>query len=195
MIAELELQDEVDVVLGSLGTALGSYGGYAACDRPTARALASGAQSLASSTAPPPPAIAGALAALELLGEQPRRVDKLARNARVLRDALAREGFDVAGPSTQVVPLIVGAASAATALREAALADGVLTQAVLPPEVPDGTARLRLAVMASHRKPELREAAGVLGRAALRCGFRPDTGLPVAAAHHATDEWSAVEAA
>jgi len=49
--------------------------------------------------------------------------------------------------------------------------------------VPDGTARIRLAVMASHTRSELRDAAAVLGRAALKCGFRPGAGLPVAAAH------------
>jgi glycine C-acetyltransferase/8-amino-7-oxononanoate synthase len=195
VVAELQLEDEVDVVLGSLGTALGSYGGYAACDRPTARAIAGAARSLASSTAPPPPAMAGALAALELLLEQPRRVDKLQANARVLRDALAREGFDVAGSSTQIVPLVAGDAETAVRLHEEALADGVFAQAVVPPDVPDGTARLRLTVMASHTKPELRDAARVLGRAALRAGFRPDAALPVAAAHQGTDEFGALPAA
>jgi glycine C-acetyltransferase/8-amino-7-oxononanoate synthase len=48
--------------------------------------------------------------------------------------------------------------------------------------VPDGTARLRLAAMASHTRSELRAAAGSIARAALRCGFRPGEGLPVAAA-------------
>jgi glycine C-acetyltransferase/8-amino-7-oxononanoate synthase len=194
LIADLQLEDEVAVVLGSLGTALGSYGGYAACDRQTARAIACAARSLASSTAPPPPAMAGALAALELLHEQPRRVDKLQANARALRDALAREGFDVAGSSTQILPLIAGDAETAVRLHEEALADGVFAQAVVPPDVPDGTARLRLTVMASHTKPELRDAARVLGRAALRAGFRPDAALPVAAAHQATDEFGALPA-
>ena len=58
----------------------------------------------------------------------------------------------------------------------------MFAQAIRPPTVPDGTSRLRLAVMASHTRDELREAARVLGRAALQAGFRPDTGVPVAAA-------------
>jgi hypothetical protein len=53
---------------------------------------------------------------------------------------------------------------------------------VLPPGVPDGAARLRLAVMASHTRAELREAAAVLARAALRAGVRPGAGDPVAVA-------------
>ena len=65
---------------------------------------------------------------------------------------------------------------------EAALERGVFAQAIRPPTVPDGTSRLRLAVMATHTKDELREAARVLGRAALQAGFRPATAMPVAVA-------------
>ena len=133
-------------------------------------------------TAPPPVAVAAAMAALELLEEQPRRVERLQDNADALRDELAREGFEVAGSSTQIIPLIVGSPELAMRITEAALEEGVFAQAIRPPTVPDGTSRLRLAVMASHTRDELRSAARVLARAALRAGFRPDTGVPVAAA-------------
>ncbi len=79
------------------------------------------------------------------------------------------------------------------AICEAALERGVFAQAIRPPTVPAGTSRLRLAVMASHTKPELRDAARALGRAALQAGFRPADALPVAASQ-ATDEWEAVPA-
>ena len=193
-VAEAGLECEIDVVLGSLGNALGSYGGFAACDSQTARTIASSSRTMLYSTAPAPPVVAGALAALDLIEEQPRRIDKLHANARVLRDELAREGFDVAGSETQIVPVIVGEAPVALRMCELALEDGVFCQAIRPPAVPDGTARLRLAVMASHTKSELRDAAQVLGRAALRAGFRPGAGLPVAAAQ-ITDEWAALPAA
>jgi glycine C-acetyltransferase/8-amino-7-oxononanoate synthase len=58
----------------------------------------------------------------------------------------------------------------------------VFTEAVVPPGVADGAARLRLAVMASHTRAELRGAARVLARAALRAGVRPGAGGPVALA-------------
>ena len=134
------------------------------------------------STAPPPPAVAGALAALELLAEEPRRVERLAANARALRDELAREGFDVSGSTTQIVPLVIGDAEQAMRICELAIEHGVFAQAIRPPTVAEGTSRLRLAVMATHTKDELREAARVLGRAALQAGFRPGDGVPVAAA-------------
>jgi glycine C-acetyltransferase/8-amino-7-oxononanoate synthase len=181
-VAEAGVEREVDVVVGTLGKALGSYGAYVCCDDDMARFLANTARPFIFSTAPPPPAVAAALAALELLEEQPRRVEKLQANADALRAELTSEGFDVAASSTQIVPLVVGEAALTMALCEAALERGVFAQAIRPPTVPAGTSRLRLAVMASHSKRELREAARVLGQAALVAGFRPGAGLPVAEA-------------
>ena len=182
-VAEAGLEDEVDVITGSLGTALGSYGGFACCDHVTARYLVNSARTLLHSTAPPPVAVAAAMAALELLEEEPRRVERLLANAEALRDELAREGFEVAGASTHVVPLLVGETEPAVRIVDHALEQGVFTEAVLPPSVPDGSARLRLAVMASHTRAELRGASRVLARAALRAGVRPGAGGPVALAH------------
>jgi glycine C-acetyltransferase/8-amino-7-oxononanoate synthase len=184
-VAEAGLEGEVDVVVGTLGKALGSYGAFVACDAELAHLFTNSARSLIYSTAPPPPAVAGALAALELLEEQPRRVERLHANAAVLRAELAREGFDTSGSSTQIVPLVVGDAQMAMRVCEAALERGVFAQAIRPPTVPEGTSRLRLAVMATHTKDELREAARVLGRAALQAGFRPATALPIAVAQEA----------
>jgi len=181
-VAEAGLEGEVDVIVGTLGKALGSYGAFAACDHAVARYLVNSARSLIFSTGLPPAAAAAAMAALELLVEQPRRVERLADNAATLRSGLAREGFDVSGSQTQIVPLIVGDAELAMRICEAALEEGVFAQAIRPPTVPEGTSRLRLAVMASHTRGELRDAARILAQAALRNGFRPSSSVPVAAA-------------
>ena len=164
-VAEAGLEGEVDVVVGTLGKALGSYGAYACCDKTMAKYLVNTARTLIFSTALPPPAVAGALAALELLREQPRRVEKLQHNASVLRAALADEDLDCGESETQIVPLVVGDAAATMEACEKALERGVFAQAIRPPTVPAGTSRLRLAVMASHTGSELRSAARVLAKA------------------------------
>jgi glycine C-acetyltransferase/8-amino-7-oxononanoate synthase len=187
-VHEAGVEDEVDVIIGTLGKALGSYGAYAACDQAMAQLLLNTARPFIFSTAPPPPAAAGALAALELLTSEPRRVERLHANAAALRDELAREGFDVSGSSSQIIPIVVGEAHQAMRMCELALEAGVFAQAIRPPTVPDGTSRLRLAVMASHTREELREAARVLGRAALQAGFRPAAGVPAVAARDGVPE-------
>ena len=73
---------------GTLGKSLGSYGAFVACEHVTARYLVNSARSLVFATAPPPVAVAAAMAALELLEEQPRRVERLRDNADALRDEL-----------------------------------------------------------------------------------------------------------
>jgi 8-amino-7-oxononanoate synthase len=181
-VAEAGVEDEVDVIVGTLSKALGAHGGFAACDHEMSQLLVNSSRPFIYSTAPPPPAVAGALAALELLMEQPQRVDKLQANADVLREELARERFDVSGSTTQIVPLVIGDAKQAMRICEVAIERGVFAQAIRPPTVPDGTSRLRLAVMASHSRAELREAAQVLGRAALQAGWRPGDGVPLVAA-------------
>jgi 8-amino-7-oxononanoate synthase len=182
VVHEAGVEDEVDVVIGTLGKALGTYGAYAACDHAMAQFLLNSARPFIYSTAPPPPVAAGALAALELLASEPHRVERVRANAATLRAELHREGFDVSGSTTQIVPIVVGDAGRAMRMCELAIEDGVFAQAIRPPTVPEGTSRLRLAVMASHSREELRQAARVLGRAALRVGFRPAAGVPALAA-------------
>jgi glycine C-acetyltransferase/8-amino-7-oxononanoate synthase len=98
-------------------------------------------------------------------------VERLERNAAVMREALGREGFDAGGSRTQIVPLVVGDAAHAMRICELAIERGVFAQAIRPPTVPEGTSRLRLAVMATHEEDALRDAARAIGRAAQVAGW------------------------
>jgi glycine C-acetyltransferase/8-amino-7-oxononanoate synthase len=174
-VAEAGLEGEVDVLVGTLGKALGSYGAYVCAEAPMIHYLINSARALIFSTAPAPPAVAGALAALELNEERPDRVQRLRSLAHTLRCALAAEGFPVQENEMQIVPLLAGDERAALALCEGALERGVFAQAIRPPSVPAGTSRLRLTAMASHTPAELRRAARVLGEVARRQGLDPAT--------------------
>jgi glycine C-acetyltransferase/8-amino-7-oxononanoate synthase len=192
-VADAGLEGEIDVVIGTLSKALGSYGAYACASTAIVRYLINTARPLIFSTAPPPPAVAGALAALELLEREPERVDALRANARLLRAGLAAEGLPAGGSlprtgydaATPIVPLVVGDASRALACCEEALQRGVFAQAIRPPTVPADTSRLRLTVMATHGADELRQAARAIGEAARAVGVpagpvaaAPDDGSP-----------------
>ena len=185
-LADVGLEGEADVIVGTLGKALGSYGAYVCAERELTRYLLNASRPFIFSTAPSPPAVAGALAALELLQHRPHRVERLQANARALRHALAQEGFAVAEDGTHIVPLIVGDARAAMRMCEETISRGVFAQAIRPPTVPDGTSRLRLAAMASHTASDMRHAAGALAEAARALELDPaDICTPAPLLEHA----------
>ncbi len=173
-VAAAGLESEIDVIVGTLGKALGSYGAYVCGSRELVELLINTARTFIYSTAPPPPSVGAALAALGLLESRPGMVEQLRRNGAILREALAAQGLAANGSRTQIVPVVVGDARRAMALCERTLEGGVFAQAIRPPTVPAGTSRLRLTVMATHRAEDLRQAARVIGAAAFELGVGRD---------------------
>ncbi|HYG96333.1 MAG TPA: 8-amino-7-oxononanoate synthase, partial [Solirubrobacterales bacterium] len=165
------LSGEVDVVVGTLGKALGSYGAYVCAGSELVDFLVNSARPFIFSTAPPPAAAGAALAALEVLEAEPELVERLQQNAETLRSALAVRGLEVGSSTTQVVPLHVGDAEMTMDLCERALLRGVFAQGIRPPTVPEGSSRLRFTVMATHRRQELLDAAAKVAAAAHAVGL------------------------
>jgi 8-amino-7-oxononanoate synthase len=145
-----ELGVTVDVVIGTLGKALGSYGAFACCDRDTADFLVNRARTFIYSTALPPPSVGAALKALDLMDRE--LVARLHANARTLRRALGVPVNDM-----PIVPIAAASPEDALARSAEALERGVFVQAIRPPTVP--TSRLRAVATAAHTETELREAA------------------------------------
>ncbi len=172
-VAAAGLSGEVDLVVGTLGKALGSYGAYVCASAELCDYLLNTARPFIFSTAPPPPALAAALAALELLEADPKQVERLGDNAVAFRRALAAEGLAAGGQGTQIVPLGVGDADTTMALCERLLEGGVFAQGIRPPTVPEGSCRLRFTVMATHEATELQRAAELTGAAARELGIAP----------------------
>lgn len=171
---------EVDVVVGSLGKALGSYGAFVCADREMVRYLAAAARTLSDSTAPSPPAVAAAMASLALLRAEPRRVEKLQRNASAMREALCAEGLPAAPGASQILTIAV--AEAAGAAAERAIERGLFVVASHSPEEDEQAPTLQVKVMASHTKTELRQAAGTIAgcmpKAARRTAARTALATP-----------------
>jgi glycine C-acetyltransferase/8-amino-7-oxononanoate synthase len=165
------LSGGVDVVVGTLGKALGSYGAYVCANKETIEFLVNSARPFIFSTAPPPPAVGAAQAALGILETEPQLVERLQANAEALRAVLAAEGLEAGSSATQIVPIGVGEAEAAMELCERALQRGVFAQGIRPPTVPEGSCRLRCTVMATHRPQELARAGREIGAAARELGL------------------------
>ncbi len=170
-VAAAGLSGEVDVIVGTLGKALGSYGAYVCTSGEIAEYLVNTARPFVFSTAPPPTVVAAGLAALELLESHPGWVARLRANAATLRASLAAEGFEAGGSETQIVPIEIGDAERTMELSERILERGVFAQGIRPPTVPEGSSRLRFTVMATHQAGELRRAAKLAGAVARELGI------------------------
>ncbi|MCH8083350.1 MAG: 8-amino-7-oxononanoate synthase [Myxococcales bacterium] len=146
---------EVDILLGTLGKSLGSFGAFIAGSRALRDLLINTARSFIFSCALAPPQVAAARAALEVIQREPWRREQLSQNADRLRNRLAQRGISTAPSTTHILPVIVGGNDATMKLSERLLENGVYAQGIRHPSVPEGTARLRITPMATHRISEI----------------------------------------
>ena len=165
LVAELGLEREVDVVIGTLGKALGAYGAFACCDARTASWLVNKARTLIFSTALPPPVAGAALEAVRLLRAEPERVARLhAQRTRAARRAV-RGGLRRGARADADRPARAGRGRRRDGDVRGGAGAGVYAQAIRPPTVPAGTSRLRVVATAEHAEADLREAARILAAA------------------------------
>ena len=156
---ESGVEGRIEVQMGTLGKALGAHGAYITGSRHLRDFLINRARSFIYSTAPPAPVAAAAAKAVEILGgaEGVQLLRRLWRNIRNLGTALG-----IPEPTSAIVPIIVGAESAAMAAAENLLASGFLVPAIRYPTVARGTARLRVTVSATHSEQDVASLAKVL---------------------------------
>ncbi|MDA8165581.1 MAG: 8-amino-7-oxononanoate synthase [Desulfobacteraceae bacterium] len=152
----------VDLVMGTFGKALGSYGAYAAGSATMVRYLLNRARSFIFSTALPPAVLGASMAAVELVRTRPELRAELHRRVAVFKEELRQGGWSrPLGPS-QIVPVPVGGSPEASGLAAALLDRGLYVTAVRPPTVPEGTARLRISITRHHGEADLREAVALI---------------------------------
>lgn len=154
-VAHFKLDGEVPVVMGTLSKALGSAGGYIAGSGDLIAFLRNRARAFVFDTAPPPPAVAAAIAAIDVLEQEPERTERARALAQRLAAGLRDAGFDVPEPVAAIVPVLAGSAENALALSRTLRDAGVLVPAIRPPSVAPGTARLRATVMATHTDDQI----------------------------------------
>jgi 8-amino-7-oxononanoate synthase len=150
------LEGEVDIVMGTLGKALGTAGAFIAGSRTLIDQLQNRARTFVYTTATPPPLAAAASEALRIARAEPERRDRLRAGARRLRAGLQAQGHVVTGPEDgHIVPVPIGDSARTMTVAAALAARGFLVGAVRPPTVPTGTARLRLTLSAAHEPGEI----------------------------------------
>jgi 8-amino-7-oxononanoate synthase len=146
----LGVEDGVHVRIGTLSKALGGVGGFVAGGGALVEWLVNRARPYVFSTAPPAAIAAAALAALDIVRDEPDRRKTLLTRAESLRAELARQGWNAGASASQIIPIIVGDAQRAVSLSQQLLARGLFVPAIRPPTVPDGEACLRISLTAGH---------------------------------------------
>ena len=166
LAAELGLEREVDVQLGTLSKGLGVSGGYICGSRALIDWLTNRARSFIFSTAPPPALAAAATAAIEFLSSaegENRRLQLWKRIVR-LRAELPASPATARQASSAIVPWIVGGEQRALDLSIALQGEGLLVPAIRYPTVAKGAARLRITVSAAHTDAQIAQLGEALRR-------------------------------
>jgi 8-amino-7-oxononanoate synthase len=158
----LGVTDRVDVHMGTLGKALGAFGAYVAGARRLVDLLVSKARTFVFTTALPPAACGAALAALDVLRDEPARRARLHALAARMQAGLARRGFDVSRVVAPIFPVVLGTEERALAASRALRERGFFVRAIRPPTVPRGTSRLRVALTAGHAEAQVDAFLGAL---------------------------------
>jgi 8-amino-7-oxononanoate synthase len=156
------LQERVTLQLGTLGKAVGTFGAFVAARRPLIDLLINAARSFIYTTALPPPVVAAARAALEIITTDPTPRQRLAENAAYLRRGLEPLGVRAGVVPGHITPVLIGDTARTVRVSDRLLAAGLFVQGIRPPTVPAGTARLRATVMSTHTNEDLDFAIATL---------------------------------
>lgn len=153
----------IPLQIGTLSKALGSYGGYLCASQTVIDLMLSRARTLVYSTGLPPASLAAAVAALDIIEAEPELAARPLCKARRFTDLAG-----LAKAQSQIVPVVIGSASAAIDASQVLESEGFLVTAIRPPTVPKGTARLRLSFCAQHPDAEIERLATIVRTRFLR---------------------------
>lgn len=152
---EMGLLDELDIVVATMSKALGAGGGLVAADKLVIDLLINKARPFIYTTAPTVANCAAALAALEIVKNEPQRRDKLRQNVEYLRTRLNALGLNTGQSQSHIIPVIIGDEKQTLAVSRRLYEMGFFVPAIRPPTVPPGTARLRLSMQTGHSKQQM----------------------------------------
>ncbi len=155
------LAGRVAVQMGTLGKALGAFGAYVAGSRTLIDYLVNRSRSFIFSTALPPLVCAASMAALKIVDCEPDLRKRLWNNRQRLVAGLQSAGIKLGNSKTPIVPVPAGDSETALKLSENLFQNGIFAAAIRPPTVPEGSARIRLTVTASHTYQDIDRVVGI----------------------------------
>ena len=160
------VQDQVDIVTGTLGKALGgASGGYTAARSEIVEMLRQRSRPYLFSNSLAPAIVAAGIATLDLLETSADLLDRLRDNTAFFRSEMVARGFEIRASDHPIVPVMIGDAVRASAMADRLLADGIYVRAFSFPVVPKGKARIRTQMSAAHSRADLERAIAAFEKA------------------------------
>ena len=175
-IDHFHMDGRVDIQVGTLSKAIGALGGYVCGSRDLIEFLYHRARPFLFSTSHPPSVAATCLAAFQVLESEPERIAQLWDNTRYFKNELATLNFNTGGHNTPasetpITPIIVGEGRLAMEFSHELFAQGVMATGIASPVVPEGKARIRTIMTATHTREHMDQALEVLGRVGKSLGI------------------------
>jgi glycine C-acetyltransferase len=175
-VDHFKVHGRVDVQVGTLSKAIGALGGYVCGSRDLIDFLYHRARPFLFSTSHPPSVAATCIAAFEVLEQEPERIRQLWENTRFWKKELGLLGFDIGGKTTPasetpITPIIIGDGKLTMEFSRELFKEGVLGTGITYPTVPEGKARVRTIMTATHTREELERALAVLRKAGKAMGI------------------------
>lgn len=149
------LEDEVDLIMGTYSKSLASIGGFIAGDEKVVHYIKHFARALIFSASPPPASVAAVSAAIDIINNEPERIESLWKNTRKMLQGFKDLGFQVGPSETPIIPVFVGDNETAFKMVFMLQEEGVFANVAVSPAVPEGKALIRTSYMATHTTEQL----------------------------------------
>jgi 7-keto-8-aminopelargonate synthetase-like enzyme len=164
--SHFNLNDKVDLIMGTFSKSLASLGGFAAGDDATIDYLKHKARSLLFSASMPPASAASVIAALEIIQSEPEHIERLWANTDYAMTLLKEEGFDLGPTESPIIPIYVRDNYKTFLLTKMLQEEGIFVNPVVSPAVPSDSSLIRFSLMATHTFSQIDEAVEKLAKVA-----------------------------
>lgn len=169
--AHFGLTDGVDLIMSTFSKSFASLGGFIAGDEPVVHYIKHHARSLIFSASIPPPNAAAALAALQIMRDEPERVDHLGKIADYMRKGYRELGFNIGNSTTPIIPVIIGERMLTIYVWKRLFEEGVFVNPVLSPGVQPGREMLRTSYMATHTFEQMARVLAIFEKVGKETGL------------------------
>jgi 8-amino-7-oxononanoate synthase len=165
------LTDQVDLIMGTFSKSFASLGGFIAGADDVMHYVQHHARSFMFSASMPAANVAAVLAALDIMENEPERIQKLWHNSEKMRAGFKALGFDIGASTTPVIPIMIGDDMKTVFAWNALFQAGVYTNTVLPPAVPPNKSLLRTSYMATHTDEQLDRVLAIFEKVGKEIGL------------------------